>query len=107
MLWGSDRSDRFQSVARWRGELTASDVASSGLAEPLRTPPGWVISRFTGTSWPGKATQVEIRDERSGLGPGWALALLLLAALGYRPMSTRWGLGLPIALLALSVLVHL
>ncbi len=107
MLWGSDRSDRFQSVSRWRGELTAANAPASGLADPLRTPPGWVISRFTGTSWPGKATRVEIRDERSGLVPGWALALVLLAALSYRPMSTRWGVSLPISLLALSVLIHL
>ena len=39
--------------------------------------------------------------------PGWALAFLLLAALSYRPMSPRWGVGLPIVLLALSVLIHL
>ena len=99
MLWGSDRSDRFQSVARWRGELTPVDAPGSGLVDPLRTPPGWGISRFTGASWPGKATRVEIRDQRSGIVPGWAVALVVLAALNYRPMSPRWGVSLPIALL--------
>ena len=106
-LWGSDRSDRFQSVARWRGELTPAETLASGLADPLRTPPGWAISRFSASSWPSKTTRVEILDERSGLVPGLVLAVALLAMLSYMPLSPRWGVSLPIALLVFSVLLHL
>ena len=41
LLWGSDRSDRFQTTARWRGEITPREVTAVGPAEPLaRYPAG-------------------------------------------------------------------
>ena len=62
LLWGSDRSDRFQTAARWRGEITPRDAPVGGSAEPLRALPGWSTWRFTGASWPGEAGRVELRD---------------------------------------------
>ena len=60
LFWGSDRSDRFQTVARWRGEITPRDAPVGGSAEPLRALPGWSTWRFTGASWPGEASRVEL-----------------------------------------------
>jgi len=108
ILWGSDRSDRFQSAARWRGEVTPRDAPLGGSAEPLRPLPGWSTWRFTGASWPGQASRVELRDERSGLVAGWAVALLVVLGLSWlRIPSPRWAILLPIAIVLLAVLVHL
>ena len=108
-LWGSDRSDRFQTVAaRWRGEITPRDAPVGGSAEPLRAPPGWSTWRFTGASWPGEASRVELRDEHSGLVAGWTVALLVVLGLSWlRSPSPHWAILLPITIVFLAVLFHL
>ncbi|MBV8126359.1 MAG: hypothetical protein JO114_01695 [Planctomycetaceae bacterium] len=108
LLWGSDRTDRFQTAARWRGEITPRDAPAGGSAEPLRALPGWSTWRFTGANWPGEASRVELRDERSGLVAGWTVALLVVLGLIWlRSPSPRWAILLPIAIVFLAVLLHL
>jgi len=108
LLWGSDRSDRFQTAARWRGETTPRDTPGGGSADPLRALPGWPTWRFTGATWPGEASLVELRDERSGLVAGWTVALLVMLGLSWwHSPSPRWEIILPIAIVFLAVLFHL
>ncbi|MGA9922826.1 MAG: hypothetical protein WBQ29_05435 [Isosphaeraceae bacterium] len=108
LFWGSDRSDRFQTVARWRGEITPRDAPVGGSAEPLRALPGWSTWRFTGASWPGEASRVELRDEHSGLVAGWTVALLVVLGLSWlRSPSPHWAILLPITIVFLAVLFHL
>ena len=108
LLWGSDRSDRFQTATRWRGEITPRDAPVGGSAEPLRALPGWSTWRFTGVNWPGESSRVELRDERSGLVADWMVALLVVLGLSWlRSPSPRWAILLPIAIVFLAVLLHL
>ena len=64
LLWGSDRSDRFQTAARWCGEDHSQGRSPGGSAEPLRALPGWSTWRFTVANWPGEASRVELGHER-------------------------------------------
>jgi hypothetical protein len=107
LLWSSDRSDRFQTVARWRGELTPTDATDGGPAGPLRALPDRSTWRFTATSWPGATARVQLRSRQVGLFPGWALALLVLLALFLARRWRRWGILVPMAVMAAAVLFHL
>ena len=108
LLWGSDRTDRFQTAARWRGEINPREASTEGSGEPPRPLPGWSTSRFTGATWPGDASRVELRDERSGMVAGWTIALLAFLGLSWlRSPSPRWEIFLTLAILFLAVLLHL
>ncbi len=74
LLWGSDRFDRFQTVARWRGEITPWDEAAARSTDSLRAFPGWSTWRFTSATWPDPATSVELGDDFSAIVAGWAIA---------------------------------
>ncbi|QEH37894.1 hypothetical protein OJF2_64860 [Aquisphaera giovannonii] len=105
LLWGSDRSDRLQGVARWRGEFTPGGAAGTPDSATFRPMPGWSAWHFAGVSWPGPSTRARIRDARAATAPGWAIAAglsLAIASLGAR-MPARRALALPIALMAVCV----
>lgn len=83
-VWGSDVSDRFQSVTRWRGETTPKN---SGGDEPSAREPldaGWRTWRFAASGWPGPDAVVSLGDERTRAtwASGLALALVGLAVVG-------------------------
>ncbi|WP_165227420.1 hypothetical protein [Aquisphaera insulae] len=109
LLWGSDRSDRLQSVARWRGEFTPVESASDLGRPGLRPPPGWSSWHLACVSWPSESAGVVIRDDRSASLPRWiaaAMVAIVLCLLVVR-LSPRRALVLPTLLLALSVLGRL
>ncbi|MBV8315136.1 MAG: hypothetical protein JOZ53_09370, partial [Planctomycetaceae bacterium] len=77
--WGADRSDRFQSVARWRGEVTPKALASSEADDDsAQAPAGWRVWRFAAPGWPGPDALVRLVDERSRAAWRWAVALAVL-----------------------------
>ena len=85
LVWGSDRTDRFQTLARWRGEPSPRLVAAIGEEAALRIklPPGWSAWRFEGQSWPEDDAFVYLidtqdahrhgMDHRRFVSPGVAL----------------------------------
>ena len=94
LAWGSDRSDRFQTPARWRGEASPRSAAGSGdeVAERIKAPPGWATWRFSGANWPGSDSSVHLVNVRRRILMGWmVLALLALVWLtvGSRPYRGR------------------
>ncbi len=108
--WGADPSDRFQSVARWRGEVTPKIPASSEADDDsAQAPAGWRVWRFATPGWPGPDALVRLVDERSRAAWCWAVALAVLVvgiAAGRFPAPTRAaGLTafLAVALLATAI----
>ncbi len=80
LLWGADRSDRFQTLARWRGEPSPK-VAALGVEESIervKQLEGWSSSRFTAPGWPGDDAYVYLIDGRARLVSAWLIALVLL-----------------------------
>jgi hypothetical protein len=108
LLWGSDRSDRFQTVAHWRGEVTWKDAGRGESAESLRPLPAWLTWRFTSVQWPPREARVVMSNQQASLVLGWIVALLgtLLLTWAWRPTFRR-GLEVPLALLSTAVLLRL
>jgi hypothetical protein len=80
VVWGYDRSDRFQSVWRWRGEATpkVSIRGDSVESEPLRVREGWRTWRLAGPGWPGPDASVNLVDADRGVLEAWAAGLALV-----------------------------
>ena len=76
LVWGSDRTDRFQTVARWRGEPSPRLVSGIGeeAAFGIKKPPGWSAWRFEGSSWPKDDTFVYLIETRMRMITGWIIA---------------------------------
>ena len=76
LVWGSDRTDRFQTVARWRGEPSPRVVSVIGEEASLgiKLPPGWSAWRFEGRSWPKDDAFVYLIETRTRRITGWILA---------------------------------
>lgn len=108
-LWGSDASDRFQSVARWRGEHTPKFQVSGETTEFEPVGEGWRIRRFAASGWPESGATVRLIDERSAAAWGWAagLAVLALGVAGRGLDPRRRAVGLAVGLLGLWVAVGL
>jgi hypothetical protein len=103
VAWGYDRTDRYQSVPRWRGEATpkVSILGDSRESEPLR--PGWRSWRLTAPGWPGADWAVHLVDSGRRALQAWALALgLMLAGIVTRRVSARW--RMPALVLLMAVL---
>ena len=95
LVWGSDRSDRFQTAARWRGEVTPKEAPADRSAEGPRLLPGWSTWRHTAASWPDESAYVVLVDERSRIVPGWMIAVAVLAGLGSgTARGRRWGIAM-------------
>ncbi len=87
LVWGSDRTDRFQSLARWRGEPSPKLVSAIGeeAALGIKLPPGWSAWRFEGRRWPKKDAFVYLIETRTRIDHG----------MDYRRSCVSWrGLGL-------------
>jgi hypothetical protein len=102
VLWGADRSDRFQSVPRWRGEATPKLAARGELVGRPRPVPGWLAWRFSADSWPDTTAAIGFTDERSGFFWGWTATALVVLALGWQPRPKAR--GTIIAAIAVSLL---
>jgi hypothetical protein len=93
LAWGSDRTDRFQSVGQWRGDSVPRSLAASDESDE-RNPllPGRMARRFSASSWPGADAFVRLADTRRRMLLGWIVAgLLALAWLAAsRRASGRW-----------------
>ena len=76
LVWGSDRTDRFQTQARWRGEPSPKLVSAIGkeAALGIKLPPGWSAWRFEGHSWPKDDTFVYLIETRTRMITGWLIA---------------------------------
>ncbi len=108
LAWGSDRTDRFQTPARWRGEASPRSASASGdeAAERTGPPPGWATWRFSGANWPGIDSSVHLVDVRRRILMGWMVfALLALVWLTAGSRSSRGRLLIPAMLSATCVLL--
>jgi hypothetical protein len=75
LAWGSDRTDRFQTVDRWRGEVGPRTGSAPGeAAERNRPLPGRLTRRFSASGWPGGDAFVCLVDARRRALVGWLLA---------------------------------
>ena len=93
MIWGSDRTDRFQTAARWRGEPSPKIVSAAGdeTAERIKLPPGWSTWRFLRPGWPENDSFVYLIDVKTRIISGWIIAgSWLIALLGCRRRLVRW-----------------
>jgi hypothetical protein len=93
LAWGSDASDRFQTVARWRGEASPRRF-SPGRDEPaegIKLLPGWSRWSFSGSSWPAGDAHVYLVDASARALTGWIIiGLCLITASMCRKLSARW-----------------
>ncbi len=76
LSWGSDRTDRFQTVARWREEPSpkTASTAATETGERIKRLEGWSTWRFAGTSWPEESAFVYMIDVKTRIVTGWIIA---------------------------------
>ena len=76
---GSDETDRFQSVSRWRGEATPRALSAGESAERPSGPGAWQASRLVSTGWPSAGRlRSALVGERADRAWGWLIAVLVL-----------------------------
>jgi hypothetical protein len=75
LLWGSDRTDRFQTLPHWRGEPSPKLGATGGdeAGERVKLLDGWSTSRFSQPNWPAENAFVHLIDLRSRIVTGWLI----------------------------------
>jgi hypothetical protein len=74
--WGTDPSDRFHSVAYWRGEITPKPL-NPDEREPVDE--GWRIWRFAASGWPDPGASIALLDGRRRAAEGWTAGLAVVA----------------------------
>jgi len=76
LLWGSNRTDRFQTLARWRGEPSPKIASTAGdeAAGRIKLPQGWSTWRFAGANWPRNDSFIYLIDVRTRIVSGWIIA---------------------------------
>ncbi len=84
---GSDRSDRYQSPSRWRGEPTprawlASETPDRGLVAL-----GWQSHRFAASGWPSDSTAILFDDPRASARQLGLIAAGLVVTLAFAGAS--------------------
>ncbi len=103
LIWGADRGNRFQSVARWRGEPSPRLAPQTGdqTGSQPKFPPGWSTWRFSGSGWPGDLGYIHLIDVRRRVVAGWIIVgLCILAWAGWRRLAVRRLLLAVIAVMA-------
>jgi hypothetical protein len=106
LIWGSDRTDRLQTVARWRGEPTPKHTIAAGEAftDQSRPLPGWSSWRFASSDWPSGDTSIRLADMRARIVSAWlAAGLSFIAYLFIRSWLIRWRGVLLVTWLATSM----
>ena len=103
LFWGGDKTDRFQSAARWRGEASLDEVSAGG--EPgQRRLPGFRSWRLSSASWPGPDAMARTTNASARTLLGWlVLASVVFLAGSIRGVSPRRDLIGPPLLMALAV----
>jgi hypothetical protein len=103
VAWGYDRSDRFQSVANWRGEATpkVSIRGETSESEPLLE--GWRYWRLAAPGWPGPEASVHLIDEQ--LQSSWGLIVGLAIVLAGVAAGSRASARLQASVLTLALAV--
>lgn len=76
--WGADASDRFQSVSRWREDVTPRAPATVEAAE-ADPDEGRVVMRFIASGWPDSGAEVRLIDRQAQAAAGWTVAFLVLS----------------------------
>jgi hypothetical protein len=109
LAWGSDQTDRFQTLTKWRGE--PSPKLASGIAEKVslrfNSPPGWSAWSFTGPSWPEETSFVYLIDAKARTVTAWIVAsFFLLVWVWSRASLGRWRFFLLAALMASCLLIE-
>jgi hypothetical protein len=92
LIWGSDRADRFQTLARWRAEASpkASSAGADESVERIKLLPGWLKWRLSCATWPGGDSYVYLVDRRARALGGWVIvSLYLLILLSFRGLLAR------------------
>ena len=106
LFWGADRTDRFQSTARWRGEAAPSDSNPVGPAGRERRLPGWSTWRLSSAGWPSRSSHVQTLDRTSRIVPGWLIAVVIVLV-GFKGGRTpRRGLIGPLLMMTAAVVVY-
>jgi hypothetical protein len=103
LIWGSDRTDRLQTVARWRGEPSPKSTlaVSEGMTERSRLLPGWLTWRFSSSNWPTETPSIRVVDMRTRVISAWlAAGILVIVYLLARAWLVRWRALIPFSLLA-------
>ncbi|MBX6311818.1 MAG: hypothetical protein IRY99_02690 [Isosphaeraceae bacterium] len=106
---GSDPSDRYQTVPRWRGEGTPepdrSAVGTRSAADASREAGVRPALHFEALGWPASGLVLDLSSRSGRVAWGWAVALGLLAlAVAGRGLSVRWGaLGIGLILGAAAI----
>lgn len=98
---GSDVADRFQIVARWRGEGARKSQYGSETTDIDPSPNGRRIWRFAAVGWPETGMTIHLVDERQERMTAWAAGLAVLAlGIACRGLAPRYrALGLAVILL--------
>lgn len=102
VVWGSDVSDRFETIDRWRHEATPRMASAAEPTDPEVAARGWRRWRFAAAGWPEAGATLRLVDERKETASSWAAGLAVLA-LG---IVIR-GLGRSVRALGLTVLLAL
>jgi hypothetical protein len=106
LFWGSDSTDRFQTLTRWRGEPSPRIAPAGGdpYADRARLVPGWSTWRFSSADWPSPNASTYLIDRQTRAVRGWFIAGLFAGAyvLG-RGRLGRWRALFLIGVLAASV----
>lgn len=103
LFWGGDKTDRFQSAARWRGEASLDEISATGESGQRRLP-GLRSWRLSSASWPGPDAMARTTNASARTLLGWlVLAAVTLLAGSRRGLSPRRALIGPPLLMALAV----
>src|SRR5262249_7021014 len=82
LAWGSDRTDRFQTVSRWRGDASPRSAVAFGddAGERIKSLPGRQTWRFSASSWPVSESVVRLIDLQRRILMTWILTGLFLTS---------------------------
>ncbi len=109
VAWGSDSSDRFQSIGRWREDIVPR-ASTAELFELAALDEGRSVRRFLAPAWPAAGSAIRLFDRRVRAATGWgvALAVFTLGILfrglprGARALGTTSALALGLLALAFA-----
>lgn len=106
LFWGGDKTDRFQSAARWRGE-PSSDQSLAGGGTGSRPLSGFRSWRLTAAGWPGPDAMAATASASSRTLLGWlVLTAVVVLAGSSRVGSPRRDLIVPLLLMSFAVVLR-